>query len=104
MNSLPALHSLKKQYLHAETLDERRVLAILAANVVWGMKRRASRFPTKEFLDEFLEPFVQYEKHKLQSEKLHHITQKIAKEEEVQHEEAAVYWSKKAVERFSPTD
>jgi hypothetical protein len=92
--------TLKQEYLLAETLEERRIISIRAANLSWARKHKAGRFPTKEFLDEFLEPFFQYEKHKLQRMKLQHITQKIAKEEELQHAEAEVYWSKKCIEKL----
>lgn len=91
---------LKQEYLLADSLEERRIISIRAANISWAKKSRTGRFPTKEFLDEFLEPFFQYEKHKLQRIKLQHITQKIAKEEELQHVEAEIYWSKKCIEKL----
>jgi hypothetical protein len=92
--------TLKQEYLLADTLEERRIISIRAANISWARKHKTGRFPTKEFLDEFLEPFFQYEKHKLQRIKLQHITQKIAKEEELMHAEAEIYWSKKCVEKL----
>lgn len=94
------MKTLKQEYLLSDSLDDRRIISIRAANAAWARKRRTGRFPTKEFLDEFLEPFIQYEKHRLQADKLHHITQKISKEEELVHAEAMVYWSKKCIEKL----
>lgn len=90
--------TLIREYLHADSLDERRILSICAANMVWALEHAAEQFPTKEFLDEFMEPFIQYEKHKLQRIKLQHITQTIAKGEEQEHAEAETYWAGKCIE------
>lgn len=89
------MKTLKQEYLLADTLEERRIIAIRAANISWARKHKG--FPTKEFLEEFLEASFQYEKHKLQRMKLQHITQKIAKEEELMHVEAEKYWGDKFV-------
>lgn len=94
------MKTLKQEYLHAETLEERRIISIRAANLAWAQKHKAGRFPTKQFLDDFLEPFIQYEKHKLQIDKVHHITQKISKDDERMHAEAMVFWANKCIEKL----
>lgn len=93
--------SLKQEYLLAETPEKRLIIGMRGANVAWMRKRSAGRFPTQEFYEEFLDSFIQEEKHKLQIAKLHHITQHISKKEEREHVEAALYWSKKCVEKLS---
>jgi hypothetical protein len=92
--------SIKQEYLFADTFEERRIIAICAALIAWTMKGERARFPTRKFLNDFLEASFQYEKHKLQRIKLQHITQKIAKEEELQHAEAEVYWSKEFIKQL----
>jgi len=92
---------MKQEYLLAETFEERRIIAIRAANALWARKKRQNRFPTKEFYVEFLAPFIQYEERKLQLDEVHHVKQHISKTRERELAEAVVYWSKKCIEKLN---
>jgi len=92
--------SIKQQYLFADTFEERRAIAIQAANIAWAMSGEKGRFPTKEFLSEFLEASFQYEKKNFQLDELHHIKQAVEKNREVELDQAKVYWSKEFIKQL----
>ena len=93
--------SLRQEYLLAESIDKRRIIAILGANVAWAHKHKGGRFPTPQFYEEFLEPFIRYEERRLKLDEIHHIKQHISKSRERELAEAVSYWAKKCVERLA---
>jgi len=93
--------TLKREYLLAETLEDRRMIAILGANAAWVRKGKPGRFPTAAFYKDFLEPFIHYEERKLKLEEIHHVKQHISKSRERELAEAVSYWAKKCVERLA---
>lgn len=95
------MKTLKQEYLLAEALQERRIIAIRAANALWARKRRSGRFPSAEFYAEFLEPFIEYEERKLQLDEVHHVKQHISKSRERELAEAVIYLAKKCVEQLT---
>jgi len=92
--------SIKQEYLFAETFEERRTLAICAANIAWAMSKGKGRFPTKKFLNEFLEASFQYEKKNFQLDELHHIKQHVEKNREIELDQAKVHWSKQFIKQL----
>jgi hypothetical protein len=92
--------SIKQEYLFAETFEDRRVVAIHAANIAWAMTGAKERFPTRQFLAKFLEASFQYEKKNFQLDELHHIKQHVEKNREIELDQAKVYWSKEFIKQL----
>jgi hypothetical protein len=92
--------SIKQEYLFAETFEERRVIAICAALIAWAMKGERGRFPTRKFLNDFLEASFQYEKKNFQLDELHHIKQHVEKNREVELDQAMKHWSKEFIKQL----
>jgi hypothetical protein len=92
--------SIKQEYLFAETFEERRTLAFCAVNIAWAMSKGKGRFPTREFINEFLEASFQYEKKHFQLGELHHIKQHVEKNREVELAQGEMYWSKEFIKQL----
>lgn len=93
--------TLKQEYLAAESPEKRLIIGMRGANAAWEKIESNERFPTLKFYEEFLDSFLQEEKHKLQLQKVHHIAQRISRKEEREHAEAATFWSKKCVDKLA---
>jgi len=100
MNTKRKWESIKQEYLFAETFEERRAIAIEAANIAWAMSGERARFPTRAFLNDFLEASFQYEKKNFQLDELHHIKQHVEKNREVELDQAMRHWSKEFIKQL----
>lgn len=92
--------SIKQEYLFADTFEKRRVLAIQAANIAWAMSGKGARFPTQDFLNEFLRASFEYERNNFQLDELHHIKQAVEINREIELDQAKVYWSKEFIKQL----
>lgn len=96
--------SLKHEYLFAATFAERRTLAICAANIAWALTKDIGRFPTREFINEFLNASFQYEKNNFQLDELHHIRQHVEQTRELELDQAKAHWSKRFIQDLEKVD
>ena len=92
--------SLKHAYLFADTFPKRRVLAIQAANIAWALSENGGRFPTEDFLNDFLRASFEYERTNFQLDELHHIKQHMERDRELELDQAKVFYSKEFIKQL----
>lgn len=94
------MNKLKQEFLLAETMGERLNIAIRGANAAWALQGN-KEFPTKEFYDDFLEPFIELATHTLQMDEGHFIVESFSKKREKEHIEARAYWNRKCIQKLN---